>query len=127
MWALEELAASTSRLPGVRCRLICDLPVQFDDTAVATHLYRIAQEAVNNALKHGKARRVDIILTESPHGIELRIENNGRSFSPDLMRGHRGMGLNLMRYRADIIHAHFTIKPRKPRGARVICRIGRAI
>src|SRR5262249_29985908 len=55
MRALTELAASTSRIPGVRCRFVCAQPVCVQDPAIATHLYRIAQEAVNNALKHGHA------------------------------------------------------------------------
>src|SRR5688572_11448721 len=62
MRGLSELAASTSRIPGVKCRFRCDPPVCIQDVTTATHLYRIAQEAVNNALKHGRAKTIDITL-----------------------------------------------------------------
>lgn len=121
MRGLKELASSISRLPGVKCCFHCDPPVSIEDATAATHLYRIAQEAVNNALKHGKAERVEISLTGSGEEVELRVENNGRPLPPKTKRAASGMGLNVMRYRAEMIGASLAIEPGKRKGARVVC------
>jgi signal transduction histidine kinase len=62
MWALEELASTTEQLFKIRCRFDCGEPVLIQDNAIATHLYRIAQEAIHNAIKHGHATNVSITL-----------------------------------------------------------------
>src|SRR5262249_1883067 len=62
MSALQELASNTEKIFSVACRLDCRTPVLVEDHAAATHLFRIAQEAVSNAIKHGKARRIAIHL-----------------------------------------------------------------
>lgn len=124
MRGLTELAASTSRLPGVTCRFVCDRPVQVHDLTVATHLYRMAQEAVNNALKHGRARAIDISLTERPDGLELSVVNNGRAIAP-VRRPTGGMGLNVMRYRAEMIGASLAIESGKRKGVKVTCILRR--
>lgn len=122
MRGLAELAASTGRLPGVDCRFVCDPPVQVHDVTVATHLYRMAQEAVNNALKHGRARGIDITLTERPDGLELSVKNDGRVLRPS-SRAPTGMGLNVMRYRAGVIGASLSIESGKRKGVRVTCTL----
>ena len=122
MRGLIELAASTSRISGVACRFTCEPPVRIEDVTAATHLYRIAQEAVNNALKHGRAKKVDITLTERAEGLELSVENNGRAI-PAANRANTGMGLNLMRYRAEMIGASLAIESGKRKGARVTCTL----
>ena len=126
MRGLMELAASTNRIPGVACRFTCDPPVCIQDVTTATHLYRIAQEAVNNALKHGPAKKIDITLTERADGLELGVENNGRAIPP-ANRGNSGMGLNVMRYRAEMIGATLSIESGKRKGVRVTCTLGRKI
>lgn len=123
MLGLRELAASTARIPGVQCHFVCDPPVHLADVTAATQLYRIAQEAVNNALKHGKASRVDIRLSATPSVIELCVENNGRTPRPEPLRGASGVGLNLMKYRAELIGAIVRIEPRSPRGVSVVCTL----
>jgi two-component system sensor histidine kinase NreB len=124
---LAELAASTARLPGVKCRFNCGTPVQVNDVTVATHLYRIAQEAVNNALKHGQARHLDIALRARPDGLELSVKNDGRPLATEARRAHGGMGLNVMRYRAGVIGATLTIESAKHKGVRVTCALGRKV
>lgn len=121
---LMELAASTSRVAGVKCQFHCDSPVCLPDVTTATHLYRIAQEAVSNALKHGQAGMVDITLTGRSDGWELRVENDGRALPP-ADRANNGMGLNVMRYRAGVIGASLVIESGKRKGARVICTLRR--
>jgi len=124
--ALAELAASTDRLPGVDCRFECDGPVSIDDVTTATHLYRIAQEAVNNALKHGKARRILIQLRKSGDVLELAVENNGVAMR-DSHSDHRGVGLNVMQYRAGMIGAALTVESGKRKGVRIACVLGRKL
>lgn len=124
MRGLAELAAGTRNLPGVNCRFICDPPVQVNDVSVATHLYRIAQEAVNNALKHAKSDQIEIVLAGRDGELHLSVKNNGRPFStvrPD----HGGMGLNVMRYRAERIGASLVIESGKSKGTRVVCTMRR--
>ena len=122
MRGLTELAASTSRLPGVTCQFHCAPPVQVHDVTVATHLYRMAQEAVNNALKHGRARQIKVTLAEAGDGLELTVKNNGRALLAELHKNN-GMGLNVMRYRAEMIGATLAIESGKRHGVRVTCTL----
>lgn len=122
MHGLAGLAASTSRIPGVNCRFVCDSPVLIEDATVATHLYRIAQEAVTNALKHGQAAKLDLTLTRLAGGVELRVKNNGHPL-PAASGARAGMGLRVMRYRAELIGARLTIKSDKTKGVRVTCTL----
>jgi signal transduction histidine kinase len=108
----------------VKCQFLCDPPVCIQDVTTATHLYRIAQEAVNNALKHGRARKVDIALMERAQGVELSVENNGLPL-PATRSPNSGMGLNVMRYRAEMIGASLSIKSGKRKGVRVTCTLRR--
>ena len=126
MRGLAELAASTSRLAGVTCRFRGEPPVLIQDVTTATHLYRIAQEAVNNALKHGQARKIDITLTEQADGVELRVENNGRAIPP-AHAPNGGLGLNVMRYRAEMIGAILSIQPGFRKGACITCVLRKKI
>ena len=126
MRGLAELAASTNRLPRVQCRFHGDPPVLIQDVATATHLYRIAQEAVNNALKHGPARKIEITLSERTDGIELIVENNGRAM-PAAPGEHGGLGLNVMRYRAEMIGASLSIESGPRKGARITCTLRKKI
>jgi len=122
MRGLMALAASTNRIPGVKCQLNCDPALRVADVATATHLYRIAQEAVNNALKHGRATKVDLTLTEQAGGLELSVKNNGRDL-PAAQPGNRGIGLNVMRYRAELIGGSLSIESGQRKGVRVTCTL----
>jgi PAS domain S-box-containing protein len=75
--ALDELAASTHAPPRVSCRFDCPLPVMAANNTTATHLYRIAQEAVNNALKHSQADEICISLNQNDDQIALEVSDNG--------------------------------------------------
>jgi signal transduction histidine kinase len=120
MLALEDFTANTSDLFGIRCRFECNLPVLVDDPSTAAHLYRIAQEAVNNAVRHGRATEIEIALEESDSGIRLSVSDNGAGF-PDPLPRHDGMGLRTMADRARSIGGHFSIHPGMLGGAEVIC------
>ncbi len=121
--ALEDLAASTSRhLRGVRC--LCKAPADLPPIPpeIAIHLYRIAQEAANNATRHGKATQVIISIRETAHHLELTIEDNGRGFAEN-SGGSGGMGLRVMHYRAGIIGGILQITQRPGQGVTVTCSL----
>jgi signal transduction histidine kinase len=114
MQALEELADRIPNMFGVECRFVCDLPVLIENPTTAANLYRIAQEAVSNALRHGRATRIEIFLEEADNGIRLRVSDNGRGL-PHPLPQNDGMGLRTMAERARFISGQFSVG-RGPRG-----------
>lgn len=121
MSALHELAANIEKQYGIRCRFICEAPVRVYDNSVAIHLFRIAQEAVNNAVKHGRARHVELGLSIDQDQITLTIANDGVPYEPNGTSVESGIGLRTMRYRAGIIGADFQIRPGDKGGTVVTC------
>ncbi len=105
--ALSELAAHFSSRFNVACRFHLAEPVHIQDTVVASHLYRIAQEAVHNAIRHGHARAIDIRLGKSGSALALVICDDGSGIPADKPI-HEGMGLRNMKYRASIIGGRLT-------------------
>jgi signal transduction histidine kinase len=93
--------------------------VDFSDLARATHLYRIAQEAVNNALKHSGAGLIEISLFREEGNTVLAVSDDGRGLAGGAKPG--GMGLNIMRYRAGMIGAELEIGPGREGGTVVRC------
>jgi signal transduction histidine kinase len=121
MDALRELATRTDRLKDVTCAFKCDRPVEITDASVATHLYRIAQEAVTNALKHGQPHHILISLESKHGGPTLLVADDGTGFDPT--QETEGMGLKTMRYRASLMGANLTVTPVKTGGTVVTCAI----
>ena len=122
MLALEEYAGTASELFKVNCRFECDSPVLFHDPATAGHLYRIAQEAVGNAIKHGKAKNILIRLDASEESTMLSIHDDGAGL-PDELPKNRGMGLRIMAHRSAMIGGHFQARRDATRGTRVTCEL----
>jgi signal transduction histidine kinase len=122
MLALEELAATTQKLFNVTCVFACPSPVLIHDTSAANHMFRIAQEAVRNAVNHGRPDRIVIRLSTLDDGLELRIEDNGSGL-PATRPTREGMGLRLMENRARAIGAEFAIQPRENSGTIVTCML----
>jgi len=120
MEALEDFAASTSELFKISCRFECPLPVLMNDLDTAEQLYRIAQEAVGNAVKHGHAENIWIHLEANEHGKRLQIIDDGRGQPPYSVDG-KGMGQRIMSYRAERIGANFSVRRREPTGTIVNC------
>jgi two-component system sensor kinase FixL len=120
--ALQELAANTENLFPVGCRFRSDLPVLIHDNVAATHLYRIAQEAVSNAIKHGKANQIEICLTASNQKISLAVRDDGVGF-PKKPAKKKGMGLRIMQYRAGMIGGSLVIQKEPKGGTTVACSI----
>ena len=123
--ALEELAATTAERYQLQCRCDADTQQLHCDVATATHLYRIAQEALNNALKHSGARNITIQVRESGEGIELDVIDDGKGVNATPGRGS-GMGLHIMDYRARLIGGSFQFH-RRSDGATASCRVPRII
>ena len=122
MLALVALAKQTSHLFHVRCHFNCLRPVLISDNTVATHLFRIAQESVTNAIKHGKSKRIEIVLTRTPNRINLAVKNNGLSL-PTRPRKDLGMGLRIMRYRAGIIGGSLATQIEADGSITVVCTV----
>jgi two-component system sensor kinase FixL len=125
MAAFSELASNTEQLFRVRCIFEAPSPVMIEDAAAATHLYRIAQEAINNAIKHGKASEITISLNAERGQITLSITDNGAGFSPP-KKESGGMGLRIMKYRAGIIGASLEVRRANGKGTIVRCSFRQA-
>jgi len=122
MLALAEYAATTSELFKVNCRFECDSPVLIHDTATAGHLYRIAQEAVGNAIKHGKAKNILITLAVSEESTLLSVTDDGVGL-PQPLPKQRGMGLRIMAHRSDMINALFSARRNVLGGTEITCEL----
>ncbi len=119
---LRDLAARTTQMYHLDCRFHSDEPVRLKDSATAIHLYRIAQEAVTNAIKHGQARRIVITLARREKELTLSITDDGVGF-PAEGRSSPGLGLRSMAYRAGLIGASFDVRRGKTGGAIVTCTL----
>jgi signal transduction histidine kinase len=122
MLALEEYAETTSELFKVACRFECDSPVLIHATATAGHLYRIAQEAVGNAIKHGQAKTILIRLNASEEVTVLSIKDDGVGLPATLPKDH-GMGLRIMAHRANMISGVFNVQRAEAGGTLVTCEL----
>lgn len=101
--ALTDLAISVTRLSGIACTFDFDDPVDVRDEGVSTHLYRIAQEAVNNAVRHARARSIELRLDERNGKISLSVRDDGCGFDSADPCFRQGLGLKTIAYRASII------------------------
>ena len=119
--ALHEHALAMERIFGVRCRFDYDSHVAVPDHAMATHLFRLAQEAISNAVKHGKASEIAIHLKSDPGRIYLGVSDNGCGFAPEQPTASNGMGLRIMKYRAGMIGGRLTIERNPGGGVLVMC------
>ena len=115
--ALRALAARSRDLYGLEVNFHAEVWPGFALSETnASHLYRITQEALTNAARHGHATLVDISLNAKESGFSLRITDNGVGLKPAVPSG-AGMGLKIMKYRADMIGAKFEITANPPHGA----------
>lgn len=119
MSALGELADKIAKVYSIHCELISNTPVSLHDNVVANHLYRIAQEAINNAVKHGHATHISVELSEPKGKIKLDIREDGIGFQPDILSDGTSMGLQIMRYRANMIGASLDIESTPGKGTQI--------
>jgi PAS domain S-box-containing protein len=122
MVALEKLTAQTQERCGIECRIDCREPLQVDDNVLATHLFRIVQEAINNAVKHAGARHITV-RPESHNGtLTVTVEDDGVGIAEHARR-NGGMGLRIMQYRAGVIDATLDIRRANAGGTAVVCLV----
>ncbi|UCE99332.1 MAG: MEDS domain-containing protein [Planctomycetota bacterium] len=117
---LQEFAVTTERLFGIHCIFKSYMPLPVDDAAVAMHLYRITQEAVTNAIKHGGAKNIHIELVHDGDKSVLRVKSDGIDF-PGMQVKSKGMGLQIMNHRAEIIGGSLDIRKGDTGGTIACC------
>jgi signal transduction histidine kinase len=118
--ALEELASSASARYRITCRFVCEIKPMRVDSEVELHLYYIVQEALLNAVNHGKATLIVVTLSASGDRLKLVIEDNGIGFEAGA-RTRSGMGILIMRYRAKVIGATLDLQSRLDEGTKITC------
>ncbi|MBI1246228.1 PAS domain S-box protein [bacterium] len=119
--ALGSLATRSNQPETVACKFQCDPSIQIEDSMTATHLYRIAQEAVTNSLKHSQAKHVAISLKWEDGCPTLQIDDDGIGINPD--EHSKGLGIKTMKYRANLIGAVLQISAKKSGGTSVVCKV----
>ena len=122
--ALENLADRTSER-GIACKFAGESPVLIPNQMVASHLYRIAQEAVHNALKHSQATKIELELIPQPNSVELRVRDNGIGIPA--AGGSRGLGLHTMEQRARLVGGQLSVRNQPHGGVSVICSVPKAV
>lgn len=120
--ALRQLAAKTEQMTGVTCQVDAEDDVPLPEVETALHLYRIAQEAVNNAIRHGQAGRLTIGLKADGARLALTVQDDGIGLPPETEPG-KGLGLRIMSYRADMIGAQLEVRPGPTGGTVVECQL----
>jgi PAS domain S-box-containing protein len=120
MSALRQRAGEVEDLFQIRCHFECEEPVLIEDVNVATHLYHIAQEAVNNGIRHGKSKNIVISLARKNGTGILTIRDDGDGF-PAKQASQPGVGLSIMSYRADLVGGSLKVLPNEGHGVTVTC------
>ncbi len=117
--ALQELAGSVERTCSVSCTVRADETLTVQDNVLATHIFRIAQEAINNSIKHGKAKNIEVTLGPKGDKMELNVTDDGTGFFPPAKRD--GLGLRIMQYRARRVGGVLEVETNNKGGTRVTC------
>jgi PAS domain S-box-containing protein len=120
MSALRNWANEVEELFHIRCTFRCSQPLPIRDPNLATHLYRIAQEAVHNAIRHGKSRNIEVGLSRKNETGTLTIRDDGDGFQKQ-ESAQPGVGLSIMNYRADMVGGSLKVQPNEDRGVTVTC------
>lgn len=123
MTALQNLADRVTRDRKIACTFDANSAVLLPDQTVATHLYRIGQEAVNNALKHSQTPRIEICLNQTAHALQLSVQDFGTGLPTETPRS--GLGMQTMQHRAELINARLTVQNAPSGGVQVICSVKR--
>src|ERR1700686_2339043 len=115
MSALKKWASEVEELFHINCSFQCEKALPIHDVNLATHLYRIAQEAVNNAIRHGKSRNITIRLAAKNGAGTLTIQDDGEGFTKK-QASQPGVGLSIMDYRADMVGGSLKVQSNEGRG-----------
>jgi signal transduction histidine kinase len=117
--AIQELAETSSSIFGIRCSWSCDEQSLSVDRTRALHLYRIVQEAVNNSVRHGKARNVQIAIAAGSGTLKVSVTDDGSGLSHKTM-SRPGLGLRIMQYRARMLDASIAVELASDRGGTIV-------
>ncbi len=117
--AIVKLASNSEKLFGIPCDLQCSRFVQLNNKAALIHIYRIVQEAITNAARHAHPEKIEIRLSKKENIITITVRDDGMGFS--MLNQTSGMGLEIMKYRADLINASIDIRPHETAGTIVEC------
>jgi signal transduction histidine kinase len=117
--ALVELTESVQKTCGVHCALRVSEKISIHDNVLATHVFRIAQEAMNNSIKHSRAKNIEVTLDVNGDQLRLRVTDDGTGFSPEAKLG--GLGLRIMQFRARRIGGELQVAPGDKGGTSVTC------
>lgn len=118
--ALKELASDISTLSGIICCFHNRNQFNISDLQMSTNLYRIAQEAVKNAIHHGDAKQIDLTLSSSNGHINLTIQDDGCGFDP-IISQNGGMGLRSMKHRASLFDGKLEVDSDLGKGTTITC------
>jgi PAS domain S-box-containing protein len=119
--ALRDLAASACDNSGIKCHFKAARGVHVPDDTVALHLYRIAQEALTNAIKHSGAKNILLTLDRNRTHTCVSVQDDGKGFV--VKRRGKGLGLHMMRYRANALGGELKIERRRTGGMDITCVI----
>lgn len=119
--AMRDLAAQACENSGMKCHFKAARGVHVFDDTIALHLYRIAQEAITNAVKHSEAKNILITLDRNPAHICVSVQDDGKGFV--LRKRQKGLGLHMMRYRANALGGELKISRRRTGGMDITCVI----
>lgn len=123
-FVLKRMCEQFQLMSDMRCRFICSPGLEIKDDITSLHLFRIVQEAIQNAIKHGKPKEIKVQIKKEENCIVLLVENDGDGLMDDIeILKQRGMGLKTMRYRAEILGGIFNIENTSDGRTRVRCII----
>jgi signal transduction histidine kinase len=119
--ALRALADQACENTGMKCHVKFARGVRVADETIGLHVYRIAQEAVKNAIKHSGAKNLLITLDKNKDHVCISVEDDGKGFTPN--KRSKGLGLHIMRYRANALGGELKIERRTRGGTEIRCKI----
>ena len=120
VFTLRRLAQDTESLCDIRIGFTADPGVEIGDQLVSAELYHIVEEALNNAVKHSKCSEISIQLQRRPEELVISVRDDGTGLPK--VRSQTGLGLKIMRHRAELIGASFEVQ-RTGQGTAVVCRL----
>jgi two-component system sensor kinase FixL len=123
--ALQNLAERVATERGIASTFSCETPVMVHNQVAASHLYRIAQEAVQNALKHSGSSHIDIKLVQQPTSAELTVRDHGIGFQTS--GNSPGLGLHTMKQRASLVDGQLIVQTHPSGGVEVKCIVPKSI
>ncbi len=121
--ALDELASNTRKMFKINCELLAKDDIVIRDNFLATQIYRIIQEAVNNSLKHSRADNILIMIRRESAEILAEVRDDGTGLLLKDRTQDIGSGLEIMKYRANLIGGQFSLQNHESEGVSIIVRI----